>query len=116
MLSIMLGPLQRNPVSDLAQLMFYHILFSSSKITGWAGLEIRMTMSSLERFFPAAKLKDFSTLIRKNTRRVDIVNRVQQTKPYLMVVVESNISVRHMCAPSNVRFLLHGYIKNDRQR
>ena len=66
--SIMSGPLHRNPVSDLAQLMFYHILFSSSKITGWAGLEIRMTMSSLERFFPAAKLKDFSTLIQKNTR------------------------------------------------
>ena len=62
LLSIMLGPLLMNLVSELVQVkLSYHIPSSSSKITGWAGMEVRMTMSPFERLFPAGKLKDFST-------------------------------------------------------
>lgn len=63
MLSVMLGSLNMNPVSRLAKLTLYYLIpFCSSKITGWARMEVRMVVSHFERLFLAAKLKDFSSL------------------------------------------------------
>ena len=70
---IMLGPLLYEPskrTGPVVVVLRQSVLFF--KITGWAGMKLRMTMSPFERLFPAAKLTDFPSL-KPVRRKIEIL-------------------------------------------